>query len=86
MIDRDRAVDDVKKNNRRIIMYLCTELIHACLVLIAVMVPLESHFSRQYAPFCLMDINLLENDKYRIHKSQVNLNRRSFLSIFLIDI
>jgi len=22
--------------------------------------PLESHFSRQYAPFCLMDINLLE--------------------------
>jgi len=24
------------------------------------MVPLESHFSRQYAPFCLMDVNLLE--------------------------
>jgi hypothetical protein len=76
MIDRDRAVDDVKKLIDELLC-ICTQQIHACLVLIAVMVPLESHFSRQYAPFCLMDINLLENDKNRLGKenrSQVNLN------------
>jgi len=33
---------------------------------IAVMVPLESHFSRQYAPFCLMDTNLLETNNNRL--------------------
>jgi hypothetical protein len=28
---------------------------------LCLLVPLESHFSRQYAPLCLMDINLLES-------------------------
>jgi hypothetical protein len=62
MIDRDRAVDDVKKIIYELLC-ICAWQIHACLVLagVVVVVPLESHFSRQYAPFCLMDINLLES-------------------------
>jgi hypothetical protein len=59
MIDRDRAVDDVKKIIYELLCIYAWQ-IHACLVLAGVMVPLESHFSRQYAPFCLMDVNLLE--------------------------
>lgn len=62
MIDRDRAVDDVKKIIYELLC-ICAWQIHPCLVLIALVLPLESHFSRQDTPFCLMDINLLENNQ-----------------------
>jgi len=67
MIDRDRRINDVKKIIYELLC-ICAWQIHACLVLAGEMVPLESHFSRQYAPFCLMDINLLES--IRIHKEK----------------
>jgi hypothetical protein len=59
MIDRDRAANDVKKIIDELLC-ICAWQIHACLTVSDMMVPLESHFSRQYAPFCLTDINLLE--------------------------
>jgi hypothetical protein len=60
MIDRDRTTNDVK-NIINELLCICAWQIHACLAVSGMLVPLESHFSRQYAPFCLMDINLLES-------------------------
>ena len=64
MIDRDRTMDDVKKIIYELLC-ICAWQIHARLVPIARVMPLESHFSRQYTPFCLIDINLLENNQKR---------------------
>ena len=73
MIDRDRAVDDVKKIIYELLC-ICAWQIHPCLVLIALVLPLESHFSRQDTPFCLMDINLLENNQKTHVKSTMMRN------------